>query len=298
VEQRISALRSISHGGDLGPIDAELLVREVYRGSPVEVRTAAQEQVVNLAGGMTVAMAMLDLFSEARASDDLTRVIQEYTGRALPAARAAGWAVAARLALLEHVLQLRERAGVGGSRALGGGGSGLASETDALSRVLMSSYMHRVALARRQSVAMLPTLNDGDGPRLLVQARMDQARSVTGPRGSTPIAMPDSLEGLQRRLATREALAEGPVQHFVAHQLALIDLLAYLTVNEQPEKHEEVTAVLRALRETGRGGPSAPLRGNHVLEQSLHAELAMAALWKLRLRLDEIPTDMSSGGGT
>src|SRR5262249_37932742 len=71
-EQRLELLRALrtNAGTDLGPIDAELLVREAYKGSPQEVRATAQSLIPQqFITGPIIAMEMLDQFADSGAND-------------------------------------------------------------------------------------------------------------------------------------------------------------------------------------------------------------------------------------
>src|SRR5690606_34980936 len=104
---------------------------------------------------------------------------------------------------------------------------------------------------------------------LLAQAWLDKATLF-----SARDPVPDTPAGLRRRNATRLRLADGPIQTMVAHQLAILDAITYITVAEQPELRD---AAIEQLRE------SAAIRDRleNVLEQAVEVERAIARLWRL-----------------
>ena len=92
---------------------------------------------------------------------------------------------------------------------------------------------------------------------------------------SVPVS--DDLPGLHRRRLARFELVEGPIQRFVAEQISLGDLVAYVTVAESPELRREVLDILR-------GSMRSRTRLLHVLEQAYVTELAIASLHRLKIR--------------
>src|SRR4029453_13530985 len=112
---------------------------------------------------------------------------------------------------------------------------------------------------------------------LLVQVWMDKAALaiVCAP-------VPDDFAGLQRRHMTRLRLADGPIQTMAANQLAILDLLTYVTVAEQPSARAAALEILRQSAET-----RARLGG--VLEQSVEVERAIAQMWRIRMGLNGQP---------
>lgn len=269
-EQRIEAIRTLrtTNAGDLGPSDADLLVREAYRGSPAEVRAAAQEMVVKFINGPNIAQAMLDQFGDAPVTDSLAKLIADVTSQPVPSVRVAGWAVAAKVALLEHALELRPQSESG---------------IDALASTLADSYATRLSLIRRERMKQSAARQPHHVAGALVQAWHEQAEPL---RVANPL--PDTLSNLQRRRAMRSRLVDGPMHQFSAHQLALLDLVAYIAVAEQPAKRETVAAILR-------DSADARNASSTVLEQALHTERAMVRIWRVRLGLDESNAEGADG---
>jgi hypothetical protein len=274
-DPRIESLQSLRSkaGTDLGPIDAALLVREAYRGSPSEVRGVALGLISQqFATGPNVAMQLLDQFPDAAASDGLSEMIQAVTQRLLPPARSSAWAAEARLALVDHVLSLLDTEG---------------APVEEMIDPLINSYMDRLGVIRRDpSVATAPSTPE-EAAGLLLRTMLDQAE-LAAPSAPTPADLPN----LQRRHNTRMSLAEGPIQRFVAQQLAILDVTVYLTVAEQPRTRERALEIMREHANARSRIPS-------VLEQALDVERTVLEIWRLRLGFDSqaaAPEDL--GGAT
>ena len=261
-EARAESIRSLRNtaGTDLGPIDAALLVREAYRGSPQEVRSVAQaviQQQFNF--GPIVAMQMLDQFPDAPAVDSISELIQAVTDRLLPGIRTSAWIAEARLALVQHALHLRDLGGV---------------PVDGLLEPLIQSYAGRWSLARNDpSVVSMPT-SPQQAAEVLLRTLTTQAE-FAAPADPTPADLPN----LQRRHTTRRTLADGPIQTFVAQQLAILDVTIYVMVAEHPALRDRALEIMRE-------HATARMRTSDVLVQALDVERCVLELWRLRLGLD------------
>jgi hypothetical protein len=261
--EKLKWLRTLrtTAGTDLGPIDAEVFVREVYRGSPLEVRSLASAILVQHFGtGPNVAIEMLDQLPDApRRSDAVADAVQRFTGRVLTAVDSPSWWQDARLALAEHVLSMRP---------------GGASPVDTLADELADSLHGRhETLAREASdIAAAPTPQEA--AELLADAWRERIDTVIA-REPTPA----DLGGLDRRRLTRRRLAEGPIQSMVADEIAVLDALTYITVAEQPRVRDRAIAILEDAAERRRAA-------NQVLQQALAVEQAIARMWALRMAID------------
>jgi hypothetical protein len=252
---QIRQLRSTA-GTDLGPIDASTLVREAYRGGGQDVRSIAQAVVVQMfARGPNVAIELLDKLPDAPRVESVSEMLQQVTGVPLPRARDDAWAFDTRRALVRHALSLY---------------ASYDARIDRLAALVAQSYGQRAVAARRDAspATMFPEAEEA--ARELATALAERAGQVM-----TAAPAPDDLEGLQRRDAMRLRLADGPVQQFVATQLAVLDLLTYLCVAERPAQRDRALDVLTE---------SAARRGTsgHVLRQAVEAERAIARIWDLR----------------
>jgi hypothetical protein len=217
-------------------------------------------------------MQLLDQFPDVAASDGLSEMIQAVTQRLLPPARSSAWAAEARLALVDHALSLLDTEGAPVEEAI---------------EPLINSYMDRLGVIRRDpSVATAPTSPE-EAAALLLRTMLDQAE-LAAPSAPTPADLPN----LQRRHNTRMSLAEGPIQRFVAQQLAILDVTVYLTVAEQPRTRERALEIMREHANTRS-------RMSSVLEQALDVERTVLEIWRLRLGFDAqaaVPED--PGGAT
>lgn len=252
----LNALRN-SAGTDLGPIDARVFVGEVYRGAPQEVRAVAQSVLIEqFEAGPTVAMEMLDQSIHAPSSSDIGECIARYTGAVLPPTRVPSFDRDARLALVEHALSLQPL----GDSAIDHGAD-----------LLHDSYIER---SRHVSRAPLPTLLPDDPAGAAAMLRDAWQRLASMLIATKP--MPDDLPGLSRRHDVRMNLASGPVQQFAANQIAIVELLAYVTTAERPTAHDAVAELLDA---SGLRRDAAA----SILQQSLEAEFTMSRLWRIRM---------------
>jgi hypothetical protein len=264
-EERMVLLRTLrtSAGSDLGPLDAEVFVREVYRGSPAELRAFAQSIVSEqFAAGPNVCMELLDQFPDAPKTERVSETLRRLTGRVLPPARSDSWRLQARMALLEHVLKLRRHG---------------ASPVDDVMEPLVESYLARASLLRAAPPPAAVARAPQDAARLLAEAWAVRAASTM-----TPSPIPDDLAALRQRHDTRRRLVTGPIQAMVAEQIAVLNYLAYVAVAERAGAEAAVVDVLGASADARRDA-------DHVLLQAVMVERATAALW--RLRLDTSPEE-------
>lgn len=260
INQKLDLLSELAStaGTDLGPEDAGLLTREAYRGVPQEVRTQAGNVLVHrFSRGRNVVMQMINQFPEAPRNQAISDLISKLTGSLLPETDADSWKAQARMALVEHALRLHRS-----------GENGIDPITEELieSMNARSSAMQLTFGSSRQPTT--PT----KAVELLVLMWREKARSLIV---SVPVS--DDLPGLHRRRLARLELVEGPIQRFVAEQISLGDLVAYVTVAESPELRREVLDILR-------GSMRRRTRLSHVLEQAYEIELAIASLHRLKLR--------------
>jgi len=248
-------------GGDLGPQDAAVFAQVVYRENIPAVRSKAQSILaLQYANGPNVALAMLDYFPEAPRHESISQTIHELTGQLLPDIENTTWRVEARVALTEHALKLLKRDEYG-----------VDAHADALTGVLLGRLHAR--LGRRISSAS--PQSPQEAMRQLLDAWRDRAAMYVP---SDPV--PGDRMSLRRRHATRLRLAEGPIQRFLAHQLAALELIAYVTAAEQPRVAEQITGVLNAAAQR-RG------RARYVLQQAVETERAIARLFRLQMALPE-----------
>ncbi|MHC4946649.1 MAG: hypothetical protein ACYTG1_00085 [Planctomycetota bacterium] len=266
VERRLELLRTLQGGPgtDLGPIDADTIVRTAYRGSPQDVRSLARVVVVDTyLDGPNVCLELLDQLSSAAKNATTSEFLGVLLGRVLPEPRAPTWEAEARLALVERVLGLRGTGGPGATMAT----------TDRVADTLG----RRTVIVRGDAAAPVRSGPPEEAVEELAAAWRLRAEGlvVTAP-------VPDTLDGLGRRAGTRRQLVEGPIQRFVAGQVALLELVAFVTAAEQPARADEVRIVLN-------DSASRRAEADHVLDQALDVELALASLWQLRMTVTTAP---------
>lgn len=255
----LAALRT-SAGTDLGPIDAERFVSVVYRGSPREVRDLAGSILVErFATGPNVALQMLDQFADAPSNRSLPETIGRLTGRLLPTQHVQSWRAEARLALVEHALSLRR----GGDRPI-----------ELRAQLLSESYLNREAALHGQSRPTLRARSSQQAAQRLAEAYRDRAIGVIV---ADPV--PGDLPALARRDTTRRRLADGSIQRFVSAQLAVLDLLAYITTAEQPDQASAGRDLLTVAAQRR-------ARLGHVLAQAADVERTILAFWRLRIAIE------------
>ncbi len=257
--EKLRLLRILSDeaGTDLGPIDAELFVNIIYRGSPQEVRAVAGSILADqFSNGQNVAIEMLDQFPGVSPSGMLSDAITRMTGKLLGPVRSTSWKSEVRLALVEHCLKLQP------------GGNSL---INLLSELISESYLNRTASLKGLLRPIAGADSPSDAAEQLVQAWRDRAISAIV---SEPV--PGDLLSLGRRQVTRLSLAQGTLQQFVAHQLAVLDLLVYITSAEQPELADRLRTILS--QATGRRSGI-----DEVLNQATDIERTIMEIWSLRL---------------
>jgi hypothetical protein len=266
-EERQEWLEDLSNsaGTDLGPIDAEVFVRVVYRGAPPEVRVLAQSILVEqFSTGPNVASEMLDQLMGVPSTEPISDTIGRLTRRLLPSHRSGSWRLEARLALVEHLLSLLDPVDVAVER-----------QAD---EVVEAYDNRRLALQPEWSTSAGAT-TPHEAAEGLAEAWRQRAGAAWGEGGNGGSGVAELAE-LQRRHRTRLRLVSGPLHRFVAAQLAVLDLMALAAVTERPLLAEPAAAILA---ESGRRRS----RGGHVLEQAVEAERAMGRLWRLQMAIGE-----------
>jgi len=261
VDERMELLRSLrsTAGSDLGPIDARRLVEEAYRGPIPELRLFAQTIVTELfTRGPNVARQLVDQFVDAPTREITASFLRSYLSRSLPAPESSTWRRGARLALLEHALRLMPFAEM---------------EIDLLAEALAESYADGARLLHPETAGGV----SWSQPAEAVEAQVAEWRTIAS-RSMVSEPVPDALPVIERRHATRRALAQGPIERAVAGQITVLELLTYIATAEQPVLAAEARSLLeRAAMER--------IEADHILEQSLRTELAITQIWMLRLEI-------------
>ncbi len=261
IEQRLKLLGDLrsTAGTDLGPIDADLFVETVYRGSRQDLRDRARSILTEqFSGGPNVALEMLGQFPNAPRNELTSDLLRGYTSAILPAARSESWEAAARLALVEHALRLRRAAD---------------DRLDRQVELLCESWAGSAAALDPEPVAAPASTDWREATALLVESwrRLASAAAESGGGRSR-----EALGEMDKRHAARLRLVEGPLQGFVAAQLAVADLMAFTATAVNPALELPAARLLRDSAETRR-------RAAHVLEQAVEAERLIGRLWRLQI---------------
>ncbi|MCK4873954.1 MAG: hypothetical protein KAS72_14630 [Phycisphaerales bacterium] len=239
----------------IGLADARTLAAVALTESSESVRAAAQQAVRgSYASSPTMMLALLDQLAKARPqrSPALVRMFEAVTAARLPDARSRDLVAAARLALVQRLLETRPSAVIGGA-------------VDELAAMLAASYH-----VRRGGDAN-PASPEAEAWELFEQWRKRAVDvGATLPGDDTP-------DQVRRRLAASCELADGSLQRFVALQIAIVEEMAALAVAEHPE---QVDAVMAVMHETRRSTHSA----QDIVTQVETLERAILRLWLLRVQ--------------
>lgn len=263
----------------LSRLDASLLVQTALFGSPAQVRLTAQQVVMKFPDDPAIVLACLDHLPVAPkvrgVSEMLERIVRPSR---LPKLGDPDWEITARRALVDRLLSMlaaqspqaaidqgtlfiasayERMAGPSPSGPRGGGSGGSVAE----------SAGDRASRSARDLFGML---------------RLEADRL---PPADRPPMTPDQIE---RRLASRLAMASGPVQQFAAEQVALAEMLAYVICAERPvqsTKAREIAETMVADRRSAK----------HIFQQMIVTEQAMSRLWALRF--GEQSARRAEGGG-
>ena len=255
-EQKFAAISRLElWGGDIGPIDGDVLARAALLGSPPEVRAAAQRTVRKRADEPPIINGLLEAIAVAPRNESTRALIETVTRRPLPSPRSGAWPRAARLALTERLLEMLA------------GRSGL-SAIDRIADTLRSSYHARAEDESTPGARNAPT--PARAARSLWSSwRTEAGRIVVSPRAGR------SLEMIDRRRRGRVALASGPVQVFAAEQSSIAEVMGYVVSSERPSRARDIDAVLDRLADERR-------RAGSIFEQIEATERATLTLWMIR----------------
>jgi hypothetical protein len=269
-------------------IDAAVIMEEAVRGSPSQVRQAARSLVLRYPTSHELTWALLNLAPTMPLTSDSAELISVFTGAALPSLRNPGFRVAARRALVNHMLDHMA-------------GTGELQNVESLSRALALTYSDRLQprIAPRSGSPASPTPagkpEDADAtkdpadidttrqaaptlPRtdILTSARNWRARLLREAEGTVPSGKElAALPGIVRRHTARESLALGKVQDFAAQQIGACEILAYIVSSQKPDVAPVVASIMSTLESDRAKAP-------HVFTQIEAVERDTLRLWILR----------------
>jgi hypothetical protein len=240
----------------IGPADAEVLLAEALRGTPRAVRERAQAVTAKFVSSPAMLNAMLEQVDDLPGSEHVMNLVQLMT--ASPVDRGApdgSWRVAARRALL-------------------------ASLTEAIARESATGRVDEMRTEIEHAYTMALGYSESEGHEgvgmSLEEAALARAASLQreARRTGASTGLPIRTDEIDADLRSREAIAETPIQRFVARQTALCESLALLMLSERRELAPEIRRMLDDLRDQLR-------ETTHVLDQVGVVELTMARLWLL-----------------
>ncbi|MCB9840023.1 MAG: hypothetical protein H6809_00035 [Phycisphaeraceae bacterium] len=244
---------------DIGPVDAEVLVREAVRGSPPPVAQAAYDIVMRMNGSPWITNALLEELPTIPKTRRNTRLISALTGARLPQGRDDAWDAAARGAVVSRLLEI------------------LAADSDFRVFDDLSNLLAWSVMVRSDRATGPPAPGNAiDEPELAVSVlRLRWSRQAQAQLAPPGLGL--TMDEVERRRASRLELAEGPVQLYAAEQLAATEMMALVVAAEQPDRTSLVRGVLDDLSR-------ARQRARHIAEQIAAGEEAAVRLWGIRLK--------------
>ncbi|MCH2149480.1 MAG: hypothetical protein MK095_08620 [Phycisphaerales bacterium] len=255
----------VQSGDDLGPIDAAMLATETLTASS-DLREAAGYLIERkFAQGPNVALALVDRFHEARRSMDVSQFIQAITGVELPRYNTASWPGEARLALVNHAMDLRlEEAMV----------------IDALSARFAGSLLRESAALGRPGRSGSNAFEAAGEVTSAWQDHVDRERRAVG--------LP---AGWHERRMARIGFSTDPIQQCLSERIATSELIIWLLSALHPSQAEQFEAIA-ALATRNRN------QAEHVLVQLLATESALVDAWSILVSivLEEHRAGQQGGG--
>lgn len=248
---------------ELGPVDAEIIVREAVLGSPLELRMQAQAVVRQYSTNASVINALLEQLPRIQRMGTNAALIEVVCQKQLPGLRDPSWPIAARRALVERLLEA-------------------VAEESPMARVDRVVGQIRASYRSMGAAAPLPDdqrIMKGQPPAhasaAMVWARWRAAADTLVPTSPPPMR----LDQIERRRHGRVSQARGMVQLFAAEQTSICEVMAYVVAVELPAEGVRVKEVLDRLATDRR-------KAAGVLEQINATERAMIELWLIRMQED------------
>ncbi|HED54511.1 MAG TPA: hypothetical protein ENJ00_09985 [Phycisphaerales bacterium] len=240
----------------LGPVAAELVIKEAFLGTPATIRRQAQDVARLHRSSPAIVNAMLEYLPRAPHVQSVSDLIETIARTRLPATDNPAWAYRVRKATVERLLELITGVGQG-------------EIVDQLVALLAQSYDARLTGSTGTSTGDSQTLElAAEG---LYQSWHDRADEQIA-----DIRLRSELESLDHRLIGRLTLARGTLERFAAYQVSAVEAAGLLIRAEQPAQSGQVEAVIENLTERRRSA-------DNVLEQLVASEETMVRLWQIRL---------------
>ena len=264
---RLDLIRAleVQSGSDLGPLDAAVLASEAI-GATIDVREAASYLIQRkFAQSPNVAIAMVDQFPGAgriAGAKDVSRLIETLTGVELPRSNSARWPVEARLALVQHAMDLRLSE---------------ANATDSIAVKLAASLQREARLLGRMvEVGAAPD----ESAREVTAAWQDHVERDARLRG-----LPN---GWIEQRSARDRFASDAIQRCLAERIATSELVRSLLSAWIPSQVKQIDALFDVAMERR-------VAASHVLEQFVWTETMMVEAWSVLI--EATLAEQTEGGG-
>jgi len=256
----------IQSAEELGPLDASCLAGEAMTAS-TDIRESAQYVIERrFAESRNVIMALVDHFASMKSKPrDVSGFIESITGEQLPRTTSTQWPLQARLALVNHAIELQLGNGVAIDEIGVMFAESLQREAESLGRSAQGSLLADDAAAQLTTAWQ-------DHLDLAVRA------------GGLPVGWTD-------RRAARERMSIDRLQRCLAERVASVELINRLLASQVPSM---ATRIETLASNAARGR----LEAGHVLEQLGVTERSLLEAWKARINraLESIGAREEGGG--
>lgn len=263
-------------GGPGGQADADVITEAAMYSTPLEVRRLAQRMVNDYADRPEIVLGLLEVLPRAARHDGVSTMIEQVTGRSLPAPSSQNWRLEARRALVARALEVL----ASDESVL----LDLASElySDSLTTQLQALQdLHGVRQAAADDPFPLglpgprtPGLNRSGDPMVPLMNIVDLL-SVQAERYPERARLFASLDELRARRAWRVRLASTHTAGFASELASRLEFSAYALGCERPLLASEIHDLIASAATGRRDSPT-------VYHQMLASETALIRLHRLR----------------
>jgi hypothetical protein len=258
--RRLELLGELEHASPpISVIDAAVLVDAALMASPARVRTAAQQRVMAFSSEVSILDAALKQLSLAPKVPSVSRMYERLAATPLGKPSDPNWEIVARRELLRSLIALTTR-------------SVDSQVIDDASAMIVESYERRGVIQARTT--------DPFSERAITAAAAG-VRRLRSEASALTIAQAE-IDDIDVRLQSGLAMADAPIQRFVAYQRAQVQLLAEVVAHHMPPRAEALAQVTRDL-------PAKMRECRHAFEQMWVLERASLAIWIERLGGEAIP---------